>query len=50
VNYFATAVVLLQMCATVQYVRQGLYWEAGLWFSYGIGNTILIVLATKRMT
>jgi len=39
----------LQVCAAAQYIRQGLYWEAGLWLSYGIGNVILIVLALKRL-
>ena len=49
-NYFAAAVVIMQIAATIQYIRQGLYWEAALWFSYGIGNVILMVLAAKRLT
>lgn len=47
-NGFAIAVVVMQFIAAIQYIRQSLYWEAGLWISYGIGNIILIILATKR--
>lgn len=49
-NYFAASVVLMQVIAAAQYTRQGLYWEAALWISYGFGNFVLIILATKRLT
>lgn len=49
-NYFAITVVLMQTAAAIQYARQGLYWEAGLWMTYGAGNIILMILAAKRLT
>ena len=48
-NYFALAVVVLQVLAALQYIHQKLYWEAALWLSYGVGNVILIILAEKRL-
>jgi len=49
INLFAAGVVVLEFLAAIQYVRQGLWLEALLWASYGIGNLALIWIAVKRL-
>jgi len=48
-NFFALSVVILELLAAIQYVRQGLWLEAGLWASYGVGNLFLVFIAIKRL-
>jgi hypothetical protein len=48
-NFFAAGVIVLEFLAAIQYVRQGLWLEALLWASYGVGNLALIWIAVKRL-
>lgn len=49
-NWFAAAVVVLQLIAGAWYcLKDGLWLEGSLWFTYALGNIILMVLAAKRL-
>ncbi len=48
-NYFVLAVIGLEIVAAAQYVRQGLWLEAGLWLSYAVGNACLVFMAVYRL-
>jgi hypothetical protein len=41
-NWFAVAVIVLQLLAAVDYFRKSLFADAGVWFLYACINLILV--------